>query len=34
MWLGYSVFAQWNVGEAPPPGLPLLAGASAVAGRR
>ena len=26
MWLGYSVFAQWNVGEAPPPWLPLLAG--------
>ena len=26
MWLGYSVFAQWNVGEAPPSWLPLLAG--------
>ena len=26
MWLGYSVFAQWDVGEAPPSWLHLLAG--------
>jgi len=26
MWLGYSVFAQWDVGEAAPRWLPLLAG--------
>ena len=26
MWLGYSVFAQWDVGEAPPQWLHLLAG--------
>jgi len=29
IWLGYSVFAQWNVGEAPP-WLPQLAGAVLV----
>ena len=26
MWLGYAVFAQWEMGEAPPHWLPLLAG--------
>jgi predicted metal-binding membrane protein len=31
MWLGYSVFAQWEMGETPPSWLPLLAGGIFVA---
>ena len=30
IWLGYSVFAQWDFGEAPPRWLPLLAGGTLI----